>query len=278
LIKFSIQKGLDFAPGTAHNYSNTGFLVLGEVIEKKTGLTYENYVKQNIFAPLGIYDVRQGKSLLADKQEREGEYINNFVTLSAYGTGQMVPSQYGGWSYGSIDASGGWIATARDLVRLLTAVDGFPSRPDILSPTTIQTMTTPSATNPGYAKGWIVNSSGTWQHGGLLDGTSAQMVRTNSEFTWAVILNKFPQVSGFQNAMTNLGWNCTNTVTTFPTHDLFDVPTQNASAMNFSNITSNSMTVNWTNGNGDGRVLIMRAGGAPNKFPLDGTEYTVGQK
>jgi CubicO group peptidase (beta-lactamase class C family) len=158
LIKFSIQKGLDFAPGTAHNYSNTGFLVLGEVIEKKTGLTYENYVKQNIFAPLGIYDVRQGKSLLADKQEREGEYINNFVTLSAYGTGQMVPSQYGGWSYGSIDASGGWIATARDLVRLLTAVDGFPSRPDILSPSTIQTMTTPSATNPGYAKGWIVNS------------------------------------------------------------------------------------------------------------------------
>ena len=36
------------------------------------------------------------------------------------------------------------------------------------------------------------------------------------------------------------------------------------------------MTVNWTNGNGDGRVLIMRAGGAPNKFPLDGTEYAAG--
>ena len=35
------------------------------------------------------------------------------------------------------------------------------------------------------------------------------------------------------------------------------------------------MTVNWTNGNGDGRVLIMRAGGAPNKFPLDGTEYAA---
>src|SRR4028118_1828342 len=34
LIKFSIQKGLDFAPGTAFNYSNTGYLVLGEVIEK----------------------------------------------------------------------------------------------------------------------------------------------------------------------------------------------------------------------------------------------------
>src|SRR4028119_1284856 len=41
MIKFSIQKGLDFAPGTAYTYSNTGFLVLGEVIEKKTGMSYE---------------------------------------------------------------------------------------------------------------------------------------------------------------------------------------------------------------------------------------------
>ena len=36
LIKFSIQKGLDFAPGTAHVYSNTGYMVLGEVIGLET--------------------------------------------------------------------------------------------------------------------------------------------------------------------------------------------------------------------------------------------------
>jgi CubicO group peptidase (beta-lactamase class C family) len=274
LIKFSIQKGLNFAPGTASNYSNVGYLVLGEVIEKKTGLTYENFVKQNIFAPLGIYDIRLGKNLLADKQEREGEYINAFTTLSAYGTGQYVPWQYGGWSIEAMDAHGGWIATARDLVRLLTAVDGFPSRPDILSPSTIQTMTTVSTVSPGYAKGWVVTPSGTWFHGGSLDGTSSEMVRTNDQVTWAVILNKRTNASGFSGALHNLGWNCVNSTTAFPTHDLFDVPMQNASAMNFSNITSNSMTVNWTNGNGDGRVLIMRAGGAPNKFPLDGTEYS----
>jgi CubicO group peptidase (beta-lactamase class C family) len=274
LIKFSIQKGLNFAPGTGNNYSNVGYLVLGEVIEKKTGLTYENYVKQNIFAPLGIYDIRLGKNLLEDKQEREGEYINAFTTLSAYGTGQTVPWQYGGWSIEAMDAHGGWIATARDLVRLLTAVDAFPSRPDILSPSTIQIMTTPSATNGGYAKGWVVTSAGTWFHGGSLDGTSSEMVRTNGQVTWAVILNKRTNAAGFSGAMHNLGWNCVNTTNTFPTHDFFDVPAQNASAMNFSNITSNSMTVNWTNGSGDGRVLIMRAGGAPNKFPLDGTEYS----
>jgi CubicO group peptidase (beta-lactamase class C family) len=145
LIKYLIQKGLDFTPGTGFSYSNVGFLVLGEVIEKKTGMTYENYVKQNIFAPLGIYDIRLGKNLLADKQEREGEYNNPFTNLSVYGTGQFVPWQYGGASVEAMDAHGGWIATARDLVRLFAAFDGFPSRPDILSPATLQTMTTPSA-------------------------------------------------------------------------------------------------------------------------------------
>ncbi|MDQ3797875.1 MAG: serine hydrolase [Acidobacteriota bacterium] len=280
MIKFSIQKGLNFTPGTVFSYSNMGYLVLGEVIEKKTGMTYENYVKQNILAPLGIYDIRLGKNLLEDKLEREGEYINPFTTLSAYGTGQFVPWQYGGWSLEAMDAHGGWIATSRDLLRLLTAVDGFPTRPDILSASTIQTMTTPFLNNYNfaYAKGWQVNSSGNWWHGGSLDGTTSMMVRTNSQYTWAVILNKRTNASGFLNAVDNLGWNCVNTTTTFPTHDFFDFPTQNASLMNFSNVTSNSMTVNWTNGNGDGRVLIMRAGGAPNKFPLDGTEYAAGQQ
>lgn len=278
MIKFSIQRGLNFTPGTVFSYSNVGYLVLGEVIEKKTGLTYENYVKQNILTPLGIYDIRLGKNLLADKQEREGEYVSPFTTLSAYGTGEFVPWQYGGWSLEAMDAHGGWIATSRDLVRLLTAVDAFPSRPDILSPSTIQVMTTPFLNNYNfaYAKGWQVNSAGTWWHGGSLDGSYGEMVRTSGQMTWAVIMNKRIMSSAFSNAVSNLGWSCVATTTTFPTHDLFDVPVQNASAMNFSNVTSNSMTVNWTNGDGDGRVLVMRAGAVPNKFPLDGTDYAPG--
>jgi CubicO group peptidase (beta-lactamase class C family) len=217
LIKFLIQKGLDFAPGTEFNYSNVGFLVLGEVIEKKTGMTYENYVKQNIFAPLGIYDIRLGKNLLADKREREGEYNNAFTNLSVYGTGQFVPWQYGGASVEAMDAHGGWIATARDLVRLLTAIDGFPSRPDILSAASLQTMTTPSANNINYAKGIGVNSAGRWWHAGALFGSYSWMVRDNNQVTWAVIMNKRSDAAGFENAVGNLGFgSCTNGTTHIP--------------------------------------------------------------
>jgi CubicO group peptidase (beta-lactamase class C family) len=43
-----------FEPGTASAYSNEGFVVLGAVVEKLTGLTYFDYVRERIFAPLGM--------------------------------------------------------------------------------------------------------------------------------------------------------------------------------------------------------------------------------
>ena len=62
----------------------------------------------------------------------------------------------------AMDGHGGWIASARDMVRLLVAVDGFPTKPDILSPATITSMVTPSTNNANYAKGWSVNSLNNW--------------------------------------------------------------------------------------------------------------------
>ncbi len=50
-------------------------------------------------------------------------------------------------------------------------------------------------------------------------------------------------------------------------------PTNAASAVNFSNITSTSMTVNWTNGNGSERIVLIREASAVNALPIDGTNY-----
>ena len=72
LIKFVIEKGLDFAPGTDYSYSNLGYLILGEVIEKISGKSYEKYVKDSILSPLGIFDMHIANNLLSEKMEREG--------------------------------------------------------------------------------------------------------------------------------------------------------------------------------------------------------------
>src|SRR5262249_18353428 len=54
LISHSMSLRLDFDPGTDIQYSNLGYIVLGEVIEKASGTSYEKYVKEHILKPAGI--------------------------------------------------------------------------------------------------------------------------------------------------------------------------------------------------------------------------------
>src|SRR4030095_17163331 len=50
------DKPLDFVPGEKMSYSNSGYLVLGYVIERITGTSYGKVVTANIFTPLGMKD------------------------------------------------------------------------------------------------------------------------------------------------------------------------------------------------------------------------------
>jgi D-alanyl-D-alanine carboxypeptidase len=51
-----VDKPLEFEPGSSNRYSNAGYVLLGLVIEKLSGLTYDEYVRTKIFAPLGMND------------------------------------------------------------------------------------------------------------------------------------------------------------------------------------------------------------------------------
>lgn len=54
LITFFKDQPMDFAPDTRWAYSNSGYTLLGAVIEKVSGQTYEQFIQQNIFTPLGM--------------------------------------------------------------------------------------------------------------------------------------------------------------------------------------------------------------------------------
>jgi N-acyl-D-amino-acid deacylase len=118
--------------------------------------------------------------------------------------GELVPRPYGAWCLESMDAHGGWLASAPDLVRFATAFDD-PQHCKILKPQTIDVL---FARPPGaagqtrdgkprdayYACGWMVRPIGdegkinTW-HTGYLDGTSTLLVRRHDGLTWAVLFN-----------------------------------------------------------------------------------------
>ncbi|HSX80035.1 MAG TPA: serine hydrolase domain-containing protein, partial [Candidatus Saccharimonadia bacterium] len=142
IIRYMLGQPLDFEPGSRHAYSNFGYCLLGRVIERASGVAYERYVQQEVLAPLGIRRMRLGKSLPAQRVATEVVYYaDKDRTGSAVvgAIGERVPLPYGAWSLEAMDAHGGWLASAVDLVRFAAAFD-VPATCHILRPESIATM------------------------------------------------------------------------------------------------------------------------------------------
>ena len=70
IIRYMLARPLDFDPGQRYAYSNFGFCLLGRVVESVTGETYEDYVRKGVLEPMGIMDMRIGKTLRKDRAGR----------------------------------------------------------------------------------------------------------------------------------------------------------------------------------------------------------------
>ena len=238
------QQMLDFTPGTSAAYSNLGFNILGEVIEKITSQDYETYVRDTILAPLGITDMYCGRSLLINQLPKEVHYYDDpsaSLVPSIFDTTIMVSLPFGGFNMETLESGGGWVASAQDLCKLMCAVDKFSSRPDILSQATISTMVQPVHSflgNP-YALGWYINTtSNNWWHDGLLAGTMAYQARRNTEINYAVIVNS-SYSSGQYTALSSLVGTIIPLITSWPTFDLFDSTVVCSPLSSVNNISQN---------------------------------------
>lgn len=209
LVKFMLMKGLNYEPGTHFAYSNVGYLVLGKVIEKISGMSYEKFVSETIFKPLNITDIHLGKNLEKDKAEREVTYFCDASSSSCYGDGKLVKTPYGGFNLEAMNAHGGWIASAPDLVKLMLAVDGAGK--DILSAGALELMNLPGNVNPNYAKGWFTNKKHNYWHTGSMDGSASFVCHTSDGYTWAFLFNsRSDNSAAFWNAFDKLPRQCIN--------------------------------------------------------------------
>jgi hypothetical protein len=96
---------------------------------------------------------------------------------------------YGGNDIELLGAAGGWVASAPELVKFMSAIDGFNGQPDILSKKTIKMMTDPYAAGSGLY-GWRgTDQRGTWWRTGSLSGSTALIVRQGNGVNWVVLLN-----------------------------------------------------------------------------------------
>ena len=184
--------------------------------------------------------MRIGHTLRKDRAPGEVRYYGapGKTTDAVVGPrmGKPVPWPYGGWYLEALDAHGGWIASAPDLVRFASAFD-VPEQCPILTARGVHTMfARPSGlaghTRKGaprdsfYACGWQVRpvsgGANTW-HSGSLDGTNALLVRRHDGLSWAVLFNSREEFKKEEPAVAIDGplHEAADAVKTWPTHDLF---------------------------------------------------------
>ena len=56
VVELFREKPLEFRPGSQYRYSNSGYILLGDIIERTSGVSYENFLQEQIFTPLEMAD------------------------------------------------------------------------------------------------------------------------------------------------------------------------------------------------------------------------------
>ncbi|WP_307848822.1 serine hydrolase domain-containing protein [Microbispora oryzae] len=228
IIKYAGGRPLDFAPGARMAYSNYGYMLLGLVIEKVSGQSYESYVKQKLLAPVGITRMRLGRTLKSQAAPGEVPYYSDYTTKTVLdASGAVVPWPYGGFNMLNHDANGGWLSSAVDLVRWARIFDA--AGPALNATSITRAFAKPeigvSTDGSWYGCGWYVRQVtghlNTW-HNGSMPGTYAYLARLQQGFTYAAIFNHREETGTLDydvlSSQMNTAW---NGVTTWPTKDLF---------------------------------------------------------
>jgi CubicO group peptidase (beta-lactamase class C family) len=104
-----VDKPAEFKPGKGYSYSNTNFLLIGEILDKTLGYSHRDYIKKEVFNPLGL---KNTYSLLSEVDIEE--------VASGYYVGYDEDMKF---HYNSVGVSGSMLATAEDVGVFLRALN-----------------------------------------------------------------------------------------------------------------------------------------------------------
>ncbi|MGQ0532157.1 MAG: serine hydrolase [Caulobacteraceae bacterium] len=170
-----------FAPGEGFRYSNSGYYLLGLIIERASGESYNDYLRENIFAPLGMSNsgLHDGRTLVA----------NRAAGYDWSGSTFIIP-EYANEMNGF--ANGGLYSTTHDLLRW----DQSLYTDQLVSRQSLDEIFTPIRERYGY--GWlIVDWFGrqTYGHSGSFQGFSSFIARVPGERLTIIVLSNSDRAS-----------------------------------------------------------------------------------
>jgi CubicO group peptidase (beta-lactamase class C family) len=168
------NKPLDFKPGEKFHYSNSGYFLLGAIIEKLSGKSYETFLKEAIFDPLGMHDTGY---------DHAGTLLSGRASGYNLGEAGLKNAQYLDMSQPY--SAGSLYSTVEDLARWDRALRAGK----LISKERYAKMYTPAKSD--YAYGWMVTIAKgrkQIQHGGGINGFATEILRYPDEGICAIAL------------------------------------------------------------------------------------------
>jgi D-alanyl-D-alanine carboxypeptidase len=164
------DKPLEFAPGSRFNYSNTNYILLGEIVQRASGRSWEAYVRRYLFAPAAM---------------THSGFIDDEARLQPMATGYIVgkngtkpaPAFRSGWAW----SAGAIVSTVGDLL----AWDSALFRGRLINATDLAAMTSPGrnalfAKDAWYGYGWVIDTADghkrLWHSGATFGYMAANLV------------------------------------------------------------------------------------------------------
>ncbi|HEX4958287.1 MAG TPA: serine hydrolase [Lacibacter sp.] len=162
IIRLTEKDSLEFKPGTKYNYNNTAYVMLGYIIEKISGKTYEDYLQQNLFTPLGMSNSYFGSDSRIIKNRAKGYKKTEKDFFNSDYISMTLPH-----------AAGSIISTVEDLWKWNKALYSYK----VISKEWVDPLITPyklangKSTNYGYGLAIsTIQGSPVYSHGGGIPG------------------------------------------------------------------------------------------------------------
>jgi CubicO group peptidase (beta-lactamase class C family) len=181
MINYFQNQPMRFEPGTRYEYSNSNYFLLGHIIEKITGKSYQQYLEDNFFRPLGMANsfYADDKKLIKNRAvgyTKAGNQIENATAIS-------MTQPY---------AAGAILSTVEDLFKWQQALQTYK----LVKKETLQKAFTryklANGKETSYGYGWrfgfIQESPSIW-HGGLINGFMTMAMYLPKEDVYVVILS-----------------------------------------------------------------------------------------
>jgi CubicO group peptidase (beta-lactamase class C family) len=180
LIDVFKNQPMDFAPGEKFLYNNSAYFILGYIIEKASGMTYESFIETNIFKPLQMNDTYYGS---------QSRIIRNRAAGYQKGENGFNNAEY--LSLTQPYSAGSIMSNIDDLLKWMTAIEEnkLVKKESIDKAFTNYTLNNGTPIHYGY--GWFLNEikgSPTIEHGGGIFGYTTNGIWLPEENVYVVML------------------------------------------------------------------------------------------